>query len=194
MVANNTRSQKSNDDVQTQTPSILERIASGNVGAISECIAQYRGLIAYIGRRSMADATELDDAIQEVLISIWKNAARFDRSRGTESTFISTIARRHFIDRHRRRRNRPENARITREMEACLASNDAGYATYDDSPASEILESATPQERAVLQLVYAHENSFADAARSLNMPVGTVKSIAHRGLNRLRREARLVAA
>ena len=64
----------------------------------------------------------------------------------------------------------------------------------DDVTAADILRSATKQERDVLQLLFVSELSYSDAALSLDIPVGTVKSIAHRGLKRLRREARAMAA
>lgn len=179
--------------VETPTDSLLERVAQNDVAAFEECVERYRGLIVHLGRRSLRDSSELEDAVQEVLLTVWKSAGRFDRTRGKESTFIATIARRHFIDRHRRRRHQRATAPITPAMEGSLMFSECPEETNTLS-AAEILSHATPQERDVLQLLFGAELSFTDAATTLDMPVGTVKSIAHRGLKRIRHEARALAA
>ena len=172
---------------------LLERVAQHDAGAFEECVERYRGLIIHLGRRSVPNLSELEDAVQEILLLVWRSAARFDPTLGTEATFIATIARRHFIDRHRRRRRQRGLVQLTPAMEGFLSQRTEAE-TENDLAASEILRSATPQERDVFQLLFVNDLSYSDAALSLNLPIGTVKSIAHRGLKRLRREARPLAA
>ena len=84
--------------------SLLNRVAAGEMAAMQECINQYGGLVWSLARRFSASAADAEDAVQEVFITLWKYASRFDESKGSETTFVSMIARRRLIDRLRRTR------------------------------------------------------------------------------------------
>ncbi|MBU3729210.1 MAG: sigma-70 family RNA polymerase sigma factor [Phycisphaerales bacterium] len=71
-------------------------------------MARFSGLVWSIARKLSADPSDAEDAVQEVFIDLWRSAHRFDPAKGTETTFVATIARRRLIDRGRRRQRRPE--------------------------------------------------------------------------------------
>ena len=52
-------------------------------------------------RVGVPEMVNAQDAVQEILIDIWKNAERFDESKASETTFIAMLARRRLIDRIR---------------------------------------------------------------------------------------------
>lgn len=54
------------------------------------------------------------------------------------------------------------------------------------SQMTEALGRLSPEHRAVLQEVYYRGRTTLEAARALNIPVGTVKSRTYHALNRLR--------
>ena len=87
--------------------SVLERIAAGDESAVRECMDQYGGLVWTLARRFSESAADAEDASQEIFLEIWKSAARFDPARGSESVFVTTVARRRLIDRLRARKRRP---------------------------------------------------------------------------------------
>ena len=93
--------------------SLLERIAAGDESAVRECMDQYGGLVWTLARRFSESAADAEDASQEIFLEIWKSAARFDPARGSESLFITTVARRRSIDRLRARKRRPRRPRYT---------------------------------------------------------------------------------
>ena len=49
----------------------------------------------------LRNSEDAEDAVQEIFIDVWKNAARFDPAQSSETTFIAMIARRRLIDRIR---------------------------------------------------------------------------------------------
>ena len=90
---------------------LFERMAQRDPAAMGECIDQYQGLVRSLARQFLRngqsqsiDHAEVEDVVQDVFVTVWNNAHRFDRTRGSESTFIGTIARRNLINRYRRRR------------------------------------------------------------------------------------------
>ena len=95
-----------------EVPSILERVARGDPGAPAACIERFRGLVWSLARRLCANASDAEDAVQEIFIDVWKSASRFDPAIASETTFVAMIARRRLIDRGRRRMRRPEVPQI----------------------------------------------------------------------------------
>ena len=81
---------------------VLPRIAAGDPAAVADCIARYGGLVWSLARRFLGNMTDAEDAVQDVFIELWKNAARYDPGLASEPTYITMIARRRLIDRKRR--------------------------------------------------------------------------------------------
>ena len=64
---------------QEDTP-ILERVARQEAGAVDEMMKRFGGLVWSLARRTCPDATEAEDAVQEIFVEIWRTAGRFDSS------------------------------------------------------------------------------------------------------------------
>src|SRR5215813_5986353 len=92
---------------------LLARVASGDRGAVRDCIARYGGLVWSIARRF--EGADAEDAVQEIFLDLWKSAARFDPRIASESAFVAMITRRRLIDRRRTRRRRPTTETIASE-------------------------------------------------------------------------------
>src|SRR5271154_3658467 len=84
------------------SPSVLQRIASGDSDAVRECIEQYGALVWSLARRLSRTASDAEDATQEIFLDIWRSASRFDATQGSDKVFIAMIARRRLIDRLRK--------------------------------------------------------------------------------------------
>lgn len=169
------------------SPSLLKRIAAGDGGAVRECIDRYGGLVWSLARRMSPAPAEAEDAVQEIFLDLWRSAARFDPGISSEVTFVAMIARRRLLDRRRTRRRTPETSSLADEptpvehagaarMEACA---EAGLA-------ASALAQLRPEQRLVLVLSACHGLSHEEIASTVNMPLGTVKAHARRGLLRVR--------
>ena len=84
-----------------QTALRHQRIAVGDASAVKECISAYGGLVRSLARRLTRTHSDAEDATQEIFICIWRQAAAFDATKGSEVSFIAIIARRRWIDRCR---------------------------------------------------------------------------------------------
>lgn len=82
---------------------LLVRIAAGSQGALSALIARHgRGLRTFAARY-LGNASDAEDVVQEVFVTVWKEAARFDPARGRASTWLYRITANRCIDQRRRR-------------------------------------------------------------------------------------------
>lgn len=149
-------------------------------------MARFSGLVWSIARKLSADPSDAEDAVQEVFIDLWRSAHRFDPEKGTETTFVATIARRRLIDRGRRRQRRPEVPGIDEGVAAQGASHEPADVRERAEIVGRAMESLRPEQRQVLNLAINHGATHEQIATSTGMPLGTVKTHARRGLIRLR--------
>ncbi len=85
---------------------LLVRVAADEQFALRQLIDRHgRGLRLFAGRY-LGGSDEAEDVVQDVFISVWKNAKRFDRSKGRATTWIYRIAANRCIDVRRWRKFR----------------------------------------------------------------------------------------
>ncbi|MBX3192208.1 MAG: sigma-70 family RNA polymerase sigma factor [Labilithrix sp.] len=165
---------------------LLPRVASGDRTAIRECIARYGNLIWSLARR--AGQADAEDVVQEIFVDLWKSAGRYEPSLGSETTFVATIARRRLIDRRRQRQRRPETESLdgAPSRPGSTSGSVPPELGAEAALAARALDQLRPEQRQVLILTTCHGLSHEEVASSMNMPLGTVKAHARRGLIRVR--------
>ena len=82
---------------------LLARIAAGSQGALSELIARHGRGLRMFAARYLGHAGDAEDVVQEVFVTVWNQAARFDPARGRASTWLYRITANRCIDQRRRR-------------------------------------------------------------------------------------------
>ena len=162
---------------------ILQRIADGDQSAVQECLSSYGGLVWSLARRMLRNPDDAEDAVQEIFVDIWKNAAKFDPAEASEATFVAMIARRRLIDKIRF-----SQRRISADSLDDILNEPAGSSEKDlqvqieGREAFKVLEELRPEQRQVLQLSIVHGLSHQEISEATGMPLGTVKTHARRGL------------
>jgi RNA polymerase sigma-70 factor (ECF subfamily) len=142
-------------------------------------------LLSFALRLTQGDRGRAEDVVQETLLRAWRHPEALDPARGDLRPWLLTVARRIAIDAHRARASRPVEVGddvlvgmsgggddIERAMETWLVSD--------------ALTALTPAHRDVLVETYYRGRSVAEAARTLGIPEGTVKSRMHYALAALR--------
>lgn len=167
-----------------QAQNLLPRIAEGEAAAVNECLQRYSPLVWSMARKFWRDMATVEDLVQEIFIEVWKSASRFDAEKASETTFISTIARRRMIDRQRRQgsaiRTEPvEDLPIgaeDRNLEAIDVLDEA-------SVVYRALETLKPDQRRVILLSVVEGLTHPEISDKTGIPLGTVKSHIRRGLS-----------
>lgn len=169
-------------------PSVLQRIASGDSAAVGECIDQYGALVWSLARRFSRPPSDAEDATQEIFLDIWRTAAQFDPSLGSEKVYIATIARRRLIDRWRKIRHEPpmDSVEVLDLVAWSYPPDTASEISVDVEKASLAFAQLRTEHRQVLELALLNGLSQTEIAMRLNIPLGTVKSAIRRGLIQVR--------
>lgn len=166
---------------------VLSRVADGLPGAMEDCLSLYGGLVWSLARSMSPTPDDAEEAVQEIFLDVWRHAGRFDPTAASETTFVAMIARRRLTDRHRRRRSRVAPGPLPPSLPAIPDTGPYRPDHCDDVElVASLLGTLRPEERRVLELAVGQGYTQPQIAEQLGIPVGTVKSLARRGLIRLR--------
>jgi len=152
---------------------------------VAEMYRQYRvPLMAYVLRLTAGDRQHAEDVVQETMLRAWRQAGKLDLTEPSLMPWLATVARRIVIDDKRRRSARPT------ETGDEMLENAPSADTTDDLlrkvVVTEALQSLTAAHREVLSETILRDRTVNEAAETLGIPVGTVKSRVYYALKALR--------
>jgi len=165
----------------------LAAVARGDHAAFRAVYDQAAPAVLGIARRVLRDPAQSEEVMQEVLLEVWRTAARFDPSVGSATAWIMTVAHRRAVDRVR-----SEQRAAERELRAATASiayddvTEAVESTLDQERVRRCLDGLTDLQRESVTLAYYGGYSYREVAQLLGVAVGTVKTRMRDGLIRLR--------
>jgi RNA polymerase sigma-70 factor, ECF subfamily len=155
--------------------------------AFASLFAFYGPRIKTLMIRMGASAEAAEDVAQEVLLMVWRKAGYFDPNRASPSAWIYTIARNLWIDRLRR----VKGSKLAAIYEAIPDEEPetpdcALRATERVNRVHAALRQIPEEQVRVLQLSFFEGRAHGDIARTLELPLGTVKSRLRLAMSRLR--------
>lgn len=136
----------------------------------------------------MPSRAEAEDAVQETFIRLWQTADRFDPNRAKLVTWVMLIARRHLIDRLRRKGARPEQLGLDPAMDMLGPVSDTRepIGSFDVEVLRRRVQELPDLQRTVIERTYLQGFTLREVSEQLDAPLGTVKSALSRGLAKLR--------
>jgi RNA polymerase sigma-70 factor, ECF subfamily len=166
---------------------LLPLVAAGDRAAINRCIRRYGPLIWAIARRLSPGQLDAEDAVQEIFLDVWRNAARFDAAKGSEKVFITVLARRRLIDRLRSARARlAAELPMGEDMDFQAAAGSHAERDTEVEEARKVLKALPEEQQRVITLSLVHGMSHGEIAGRVGLPLGTVKTMIRRGVLRVR--------
>ncbi len=162
---------------------LIARVSELDERAFEELYDRYEKLVYALIYFKLKNADEAADATQETFIKLWKKSKLFS-GRGSVNAFICTIANNTATD-FLRKRDEVMSLTVTDENGD---ENELDLVDGDRTPEEEALhteeletvrhavESLPEPQREVLVLCVINKMSYLDAAETLGIDVGTVKS------------------
>ncbi|MGH6871052.1 MAG: RNA polymerase sigma factor [Rhizomicrobium sp.] len=159
---------------------LAQMAAAGDAAAFAILVRRHQSrLRGYLRRMARGDHALADDLAQESFLEAWRKIAQFQAS-GRFAGWLLRIAHSRYLMQARKRKLEP-----LEEMADMPEPQPADPALRLDLEAA--MARLSLAERAALTLCHALGHSHEDAAEILGMKLGTLKSHALRGRERLRR-------
>ena len=168
--------------------SVLAQVARREPESLNSCIERYGNLIWSLARRYSPSQADAEDAVQEIFLELWQKADRFNPTKSAETTFVTMIARRRLIDRFRKQSRTVESSSVESDFDEQPDLSGATSAELIDeaAKATRCLDALVSNQRDILRRSIHEGKSHSQISAELQMPLGSVKSFARRGLIQLR--------
>ncbi|HME85537.1 MAG TPA: sigma-70 family RNA polymerase sigma factor, partial [Roseiarcus sp.] len=144
---------------------------------------------AYL-RKAGASEAEAEEIAQEAMLSVWRKAVLFNPMVSGVATWIFTIARNLRIDAIRRERRggaiRVDEVEAEYEVDEAPLADVRIVAAQSEARVREALAALPRDQLTVIQMSFFEEQAQAEIARTLQIPLGTVKSRVRLAMKRLR--------
>ena len=140
-------------------------------------------------RRVVRDPAQSEEVTQEVMLELWRTAARYAPEKGSAMTWVMTLAHRRAVDR-------------VRSAQSATDREDKAYRRETTRPFDEVAEqvstrleheqvrrclaSLTDLQRESVELAYYRGMTYREVSELLDTPLGTVKTRLRDGLIRMR--------
>ncbi|WP_229070944.1 sigma-70 family RNA polymerase sigma factor [Actinoplanes sp. DH11] len=168
---------------------LLKAVARGDEAAFGKLYDLVAPRVYGLIRRVLRDPGQAEEVAQEVLVEVWRTAARFDPERGSATAWVFTIAHRRAVDRVR-----AEQAATDRTVRVGAASVDTPYDEVADEVTVRLerqqvrrcLDDLTDLQRQAVTLAYYQGHTYPQVSELLDIPLSTVKTRMRDGLIRLR--------
>lgn len=181
---------------------LMARVVSSDRGAFDELYRATSATLFGMVLRINRDRGHAEEVLQEIYITVWRQAPSFDAAHGKVLTWLTTIARHRAIDSLRRRAAQPATISRFGGIDGGADGGEGDLLDHmpselpspldllDDANRAHALERCMSQlsgeQRSSLALAYYQGLSHSEVAEHLSQPLGTVKSWVRRGLLSLR--------
>jgi RNA polymerase sigma-70 factor, ECF subfamily len=192
------------DDVATVRPragayedrtdnELMALISAGESEALEMLYKRYAASVYQTVLHVVQDRALAEDLVQEVFWRVWRRSSHFAGDHGQVARWLRAVARNVGVDELRRLRAGPVLIRAEVEQSRMreLADDQADVvASAIKQEQRHLIVSALQQlpieQRQVIELSYFGGRTYKEIAAALNHPLGTVKTRARRGLQKLK--------
>jgi RNA polymerase sigma-70 factor (ECF subfamily) len=176
-------------EVEPDAAELMRRVARGDEPAFERLYDVLIGPVYGAIRRIVRDPAQSEEVAQEVMVELWRTAARYSPERGSVMTFAMTFAHRRAVDRVR-------SAQAAANREDSVGRRDVARpfdevaeqvtARFEQEQVRRCLATLTELQRESVVLAYYGGRTYKEVGELLDTPLGTIKTRLRDGLIRLR--------
>lgn len=166
---------------------LLVDVGRGDEAAFEHIYDELSAPVFGVARRVVRDPARAEEITQEVFLSLWRQATRFDPGKGSARTWVMTLTHRRAVDvvRSEEAASRRETATAKPDVPYDQVSEQA-VGRLEGQQVHQCLGTLTDLQREALTLAYFGGYTYPEVATLLKANVSTVKTRMRDGLIRLR--------
>lgn len=159
---------------------LIERMMAGDEQALATLYDRYAGMLFGMLMRILKDTQLAEEVLQDLFLQLWREAARFDATRGSLPGWLLVIARNRAISRLRGQHRRataddPEGFLLESLPSPGNLEEDAARLQLAER-LRRAMATLPGEQREALELAYFEGMTQTEIAERTGAPLGTVKS------------------
>ena len=163
---------------------LVIRARAGDREAFSQLVARSMGRLTAVARMILRDEYAAQDAVQDAFIQAWRSLPGLREPDKFDAWTRRLLVRACFKAGRRDRRLGVDEIRLTPADEPAIAGGERDLMIHDQLERG--LARLPAEQRAIVVLVYYLDLPLAEAAQTMNVPLGTAKSALNRATHALR--------
>jgi RNA polymerase sigma-70 factor (ECF subfamily) len=177
------------DATEASLEDLLAASARGDELAFARLYDQTSARVYGMVLRVIRDAAQSAEVTQDIYLELWRQSARFDRTKSALVPWLLMIAHRRAVDRVRSaqssavRDNRYAELNTERPYDNVSEQVET---SLEAQRVRKVMNDLTEAQREAVSLAYFGGYSHSEVAELLHIPLGTVKTRIRDGLIRLR--------
>lgn len=170
-------------------------IAVGNsqdTAAFNQLFNRFSKKIFALGMKLTRNEQLANDLVQEAMLTVWQKAPLYDLDRGTAQSWIFTLTRNRCFDIMRKMKRQPTTVSADDiwpqegEGDFNLSHAEQGSMEVEIANIESYYERLSDAQRIVIEQIYIYDQTHEEAADTLDIPLGTLKSRLRLGMGKLR--------
>lgn len=181
--------------VETSDAELVHRVSLGDTAALEALYNRYARVVYSFAIRIVSDPMLAEEVLQEVFVRTWRQADRFQRSRGNFGSWLLSITHNLAIDEIRKRQRRPQKSDSVDVSDALFGLVDEAINVEEAAQAGALrvrvktaLLVLPDAQREAIELAFFSGMSQREISAHLDTPLGTIKTRMRLGLKKLRQE------
>jgi RNA polymerase sigma-70 factor (ECF subfamily) len=156
--------------------SLIARIAAGDTVALRRLFARHQLRVYRFILRLVQNAAIAEELTNEVFLEVWRNAKRFEGA-SSALTWMLSIAHHRAVSSLRKRHEESIDAHTAATLPDSADDPEVVAQKVDKSTIlRRCLDGLSPEHKGIIDLVYYHDMSIAEAGEVLQIPENTVKT------------------
>ncbi|MBX7496812.1 sigma-70 family RNA polymerase sigma factor [Qipengyuania sp. 6B39] len=181
--------QRASEEARAKLRSAMHRLAVGERAALEEIYRATSAKLFGICLRILGDEKEAEDALQDVYLTLWRRADRYDPERASPIAWLATFARNRAVDRLRTGKVRRGSVSVA-DAEPLADTQPLAEAMLIDAEREArvhtCLDTLDETPRDAIRTAFFEGRTYAELAEAQKVPLGTMKSWIRRGLAKLK--------
>jgi len=173
---------------------LIAAIARGDEMAASRLYDRHSAVMYGLALRMVGDATDAEDVVLDAFSQAWREAPRYDNSRGAVVGWLTMITRTRALDLIRARGRRAKLTQTVALQHDEPAAMGEGFPSPDQSledvdragAVASALQVLPEAQRRAIELAFFEGLTHPEVAERLREPLGTVKTRIRLGMQKLR--------
>lgn len=165
---------------------LMARAQDGDRQAYKQLLTEIEPYIRSIAYKCFRQSTDIEDAVQDVLLTLHQIRHTYDPQRPFGPWFVA-IANRRVVDRLRRNtRRQAREVELTAEHET-FPEPETKLEYRSEAALGEAIERLPPDQREAIRMLKLNEMSLKEAAGASGRSIAALKVATHRAVRNLRR-------